>query len=280
MAQSGSRDFNQTRQTIIEDALDIVGPDSPTNDQIVKAARSLNRMLKMWQAEGTSPWAIEWTTQTLTASDEVVGTDGNDYKCIRNHTSSSDNKPITGANYTTYWEATGETGSGGTWATSTAYTSLNQYALATTIIGVDEGAFVRNNGTDTQMTPLTRAEYLRLANKTSEGTPIQYWFDRQHTPQIYLYPFPDDTTDVIHLPVVRKLQDLDSQSDNPDLSEEWLMALVWGLAVEEAPKFGISVQEQQWLQTKAERYKNLAIRGTDDQGDLFIVPDTNARRGR
>jgi hypothetical protein len=52
----------------------------------------------------------------------VVGTDSNDYKCIVAHTSGSDDdQPITGANWATYWEATGQTGRGATWYTAKNY---------------------------------------------------------------------------------------------------------------------------------------------------------------
>lgn len=53
----------------------------------------------------------------------VVGSDGNDYRCILDHTSVSSNKPITGADYATYWEATGGTGLGSAWASDTDYKS-------------------------------------------------------------------------------------------------------------------------------------------------------------
>ena len=49
----------------------------------------------------------------------VTGTDAAAYKCIRSHTSDSDNKPITGSQYLLYWESGG---SGPVaWATATAY---------------------------------------------------------------------------------------------------------------------------------------------------------------
>ena len=51
----------------------------------------------------------------------VVGTDSNNYLCIKSHTSSSDSKPITGSNWSTYWELT--TKSGVTWADSVPYYS-------------------------------------------------------------------------------------------------------------------------------------------------------------
>ena len=52
----------------------------------------------------------------------VVGSDGNDYYCIKSHTATTDDKPITGANYPLYWKATGGTGVGAVWAADTEYT--------------------------------------------------------------------------------------------------------------------------------------------------------------
>jgi len=48
----------------------------------------------------------------------VAGTDSNNYRCILNHTSASSNKPITGDDYATYWEAYSRAG---TWANDTLY---------------------------------------------------------------------------------------------------------------------------------------------------------------
>lgn len=51
----------------------------------------------------------------------VIGDDGNDYFCILAHTATVDDEPVTGANYATYWVATGGTGIGVAWAVGTAY---------------------------------------------------------------------------------------------------------------------------------------------------------------
>jgi hypothetical protein len=55
--------------------------------------------------------------------DIVVGTDNNDYYCILEHTAAAADLPITGANYATYWAATGGTGGGQTWVADTVYES-------------------------------------------------------------------------------------------------------------------------------------------------------------
>jgi len=67
-------------------------------------------------------------TQPLFADpDEVIGTDGLNYRCILAHTSSNSNKPITGGSYATYWAQTGENGV--EWQDSTSYKSWDATAL-------------------------------------------------------------------------------------------------------------------------------------------------------
>ncbi len=55
------------------------------------------------------------------AEDTVIGSDLNEYRCILAHTSSTDTRPVTGSDYTTFWEATGETAAAETWVTTTEY---------------------------------------------------------------------------------------------------------------------------------------------------------------
>jgi hypothetical protein len=58
---------------------------------------------------------------SVTAGEEVLGTDGLNYTCIRKHESATGNKPITGDSYSLFWTQTGS--SGGTWATATDYSN-------------------------------------------------------------------------------------------------------------------------------------------------------------
>ncbi len=56
------------------------------------------------------------------ASSKVIGSDGNTYACKKDHKSTVDgatDKPITGTNWSTYWELRGS--GGNTWGTSTVY---------------------------------------------------------------------------------------------------------------------------------------------------------------
>ena len=52
----------------------------------------------------------------------VQGSNSLYYRCIKSHTSSTDDAPITGSDYATYWAAT-TNNTGSAWATATAYKS-------------------------------------------------------------------------------------------------------------------------------------------------------------
>jgi hypothetical protein len=277
MARSGSRDFTLDRNDLIYSALRKAqfGTAGITNDIIKTAIKDLNVMIKAWQNEKIFLWAVVWEPTTLTASSVVVGTDGNDYECIRNHTSAATNKPITGANYTSYWEATGSTGSGSVWATSTSYTSISNVTLSTDIIGIEpEGNFLRGNGYDTPITKVSREEFMDYGTKTSEAPPTAFWFNRQHTPEIFLYPYPDDSTDVLHLQVIKKLQDFDAGGNEADFPEEWLEAIIFGLASRlafENPKIERLTRND--LVALAETYKQRAVLGSSDANGVVISQD-------
>lgn len=59
---------------------------------------------------------------SVTAGDEVTGSDANNYTCIQTHTSdTAANKPITGDSYTLFWKQTGSAGSA--WADATEYSN-------------------------------------------------------------------------------------------------------------------------------------------------------------
>ncbi len=129
MTTSGSTDFTTTRLEIIRDALELIGVagigKTITAEESESAAYDLNSITKHLQSLRVFLWTVEWETKTFTASSQVTGTDGLIYTCSKGHTSSSDDKPITGTNYTTYWTEEGATG--GAWANTTSYTSIGDF---------------------------------------------------------------------------------------------------------------------------------------------------------
>lgn len=59
----------------------------------------------------------QWTFKEV--SKVIVGTDTNNYTCIREHTAHAANRPITGANYVDYWVSAGA--GGAAWSSGSLY---------------------------------------------------------------------------------------------------------------------------------------------------------------
>jgi hypothetical protein len=278
MARSGSYDYNLTRNDIIKSALRKISVisqgDSPDTEQTTEAAIELNVMIKDWQNDGVNLFAVANETQALSASTVIIGTDGNDYECIRNHTSAAANKPITGADYTSYWKATGGTGAGAVWATSTAYTSLCNISLNARVIGIEE-ANVRDTTSynDNPMRIITREEYMGLGSKTTTGKPSLLYFKKQHTPEIFLYPFPNSATQyILELTTLSMNQDFDSASDNPDFDPSAISALIWNLAANMSSEYTIPIREREYLDRKAIWFKR-KVMANQEKGNLCVSPD-------
>lgn len=75
--------------------------------------------------------------------------------------------------------------------------------------------------------PLSQFEYASMPNKTAQGFPSQFWFNRQSIPQLSFYLVPDDAqTYTAHLQIARQLQDANIPSgETPDVPNRFIDAL-------------------------------------------------------
>ena len=72
-----------------------------------------------------------------------------------------------------------------------------EYSLGTDVIDV-LSVVVRRDGTDFQLERLSRDEFLAIPTKTTAARPNQFFLDRQLTPNLKVWPVPENSTDVIH----------------------------------------------------------------------------------
>jgi len=79
--------------------------------------------------------------------------------------------------------------------------------------------------------PISRTEYASYPNKTQEGYPTAFWFDRTLSPTVTLWPVPDGSqTNLVYYAVLR-IQDANmSGVENVDIPPIWLEAFAYGLA--------------------------------------------------
>lgn len=262
MATSGVFTFNRTRNQLIAGGLRKIGVvaegDSPSAEQVSTASEALEMLIQALGNEVFPYWAIDWKTHVLVASSEVTGTDGKVYTCIRPHTAATTNKPASGGDYTTYWTIRGDTGS--VWAAGLDYVAINVFEPGTEILSISK-AFYRRTEIDHDMVILTRDDYFSMAtDKKRLSVPQNLIFIPNLTPEIWIDPIPNKSTDVIHYLAWRRLQDFDAEGNNPDARQQWLKYLVWQLAADLAPEYGIPPQQESRLERKAEKLLLLAKR--------------------
>ena len=72
-----------------------------------------------------------------------------------------------------------------------------QYNLDADIIDI-LSVVIQRNGTDYALERLSRDDYLTIPTKATQSRPNQYFLDRQLTPNLKLWPTPENSTDVIY----------------------------------------------------------------------------------
>lgn len=97
---------------------------------------------------------------------------------------------------------------------------------------------LRRDSVDTPMMPLSRSEYLLIPNKTQTGRPDRFFVDKQRDSKIlYLWPSPENSTDIILYNRLIWAEDTGTAAQNPDIPHEWWEAFAADLAARLALKW-------------------------------------------
>ena len=120
------------------------------------------------------------------------------------------------------------------------------------------------------MTRISRDAFLNLPNKTSTGRPTQYFLDRQITPNLKLFPTPENSTDVIHYDALTRIQDADAQVNTMEIPFRFIPCLTAGLAYYIAMKK--APDRIQLLKTVYEEEFDRAMAEDRDRSAFNVVP--------
>lgn len=265
MATSGVYTWAPEFSDFVDDAYERVGidPATLTMRHARSARRSLNFLFAQWANKGVHLFTVDEQTQTLT--------DGTVSYLNRTFTGSLGAGTFTVGNYIyvgatwatatargriisvagtgaapvlTYYVLTGYvdfanadavkeyTGSADGDATCTAGTPSD---VSDGTIAILEG-IIRRSGVDTPVHKISREQYHLIPNKTQEGLPSQVYLDRR-TGTYRLWNVPENSTDVFRYYRLRRIQDVTTAQETPDVPYRWYEALTSGLAAKLAEKF-------------------------------------------
>jgi hypothetical protein len=93
--------------------------------------------------------------------------------------------------------------------TLTVTQGVSEYTLGTDVVDILDMA-LRRDGVDLEMERISRSDYLDFPNKTDQGRPSQFYFDRQIAPVINLWQTPENSTDQLVYYYVRRIEDVDT----------------------------------------------------------------------
>ena len=149
---------------------------------------------------------------------------------------------------------------------------------ATAVYGVDdvlEAVYRNASNVDSPLTKVNRSTYQGLSNKTSEGTPTQYFVQRfidKVTVTLYLTPGSSQAGHTVNYYYVKRIQDAGGYTNATDVPYRFVPCMASGLAFYLAQKFNPQLVQQMKLLYEDEL--NRALQEDGSSSSSYITPKT------
>lgn len=135
------------------------------------------------------------------------------------------------------------------------------------------------NPRDSLLSPISRQEWAAFPDKFQTGIPSMYWFDRQISPSLILWPVPDLSAPMeLRYFRMRQLQDANPQNlETPDLPYRFEEAFCAALTSSLAIKWGdpelipglIAYEKDTWAEAAAEDRERVTLNVSPNLGGYF-----------
>jgi hypothetical protein len=281
VAVSGSKTFTVTRTDIVNAAMRKVGAydagDAASADESADAVLALNLMIKEWSARGIDvPWRETVTlflqpgqqsyqigpTGDHATSSYVETTLSSDASAAATTLSLTSTTGLTAADYigiklddgSIHWTsivvAATTSITAGLASLASAGNAVYAYTTKANKPQRIVYAFRRENGNDTPVMLTGDTDYRGLSSKAAEGRVTQAFYQPSFDDGT-LYVWPTSGPDKLILICQPLVDTFASPSNNPQFPIEWGNAIVWNLASEIAPEYGIGLKERMLLKAEA-----------------------------
>ena len=132
-----------------------------------------------------------------------------------------------------------------------------------------------NTPAEVPMSRLNRDDYNNLPNKTSTGTPLQYYFDRQISqPIMNLWPTPSSSFEQVVIYRHRQIQDVGSLTNTIEVPQRWQPAIMKNLAANLAWELpGVDPQRIQLLRVEADQATYEVEAEERDPSPIYLYPN-------
>tara|TARA_R100001594_G_scaffold77553_1_gene112135 strand:- start:349 stop:1017 length:669 start_codon:yes stop_codon:yes gene_type:complete len=148
--------------------------------------------------------------------------------------------------------------------------SDGEYSLGTNIIDILSMSVLRSS-TYYPLERISRDAWLSIPNKTTTGRPTQFFLDRQITPNLKIWPLPENSTDVLYYDALTRMDDADTFINTMEVPFRFYPCLAAGLAyyiaIKRAP------DRIQLLKSVYEEEFDRAMAEDRDRASMTISPE-------
>jgi len=131
------------------------------------------------------------------------------------------------------------------------------------------------NPSEIPVTAMNRDDYFSLPNKTFQANKsLQYWFDKQISPQVWLWPVPN-TADQLAVEYHRQIQDVGSLNNLLEVPQRWYEYVTFALSCRvavELPTGELPPGRLEYLEQKSEYHLLRAAQGESDGAPIRLQP--------
>lgn len=298
------------RDTIIKRAMHVANivnfNQAARGDDHAFAVDILQSMIKLWQAEGIQIWNRRQATLFPAYQDEQYTISASGDHCANSYISTAiSSAEASGQTVLAVTSTVGMTAADNIgieldnntrqWTTIVSVDSATQVTVTAALTGAAAAGNtiisytnkisdrplrildmrtvdISNSNSTVSMEQIGYAEYFNIPIKSTDGRPINYYYDKLLDAGIlYVFPRPDDVSVLLNFTYHESIEDVDSGTDSMDFPVEWTLPLIYGLAAELMVAYG-KFQELPFIQAKADQYKTIARDFDVDEDALFLLP--------
>tara|TARA_R100001480_G_scaffold84398_2_gene92467 strand:- start:3183 stop:3851 length:669 start_codon:yes stop_codon:yes gene_type:complete len=156
------------------------------------------------------------------------------------------------------------------WTVRSATQALTQgtstYTLSKHTVDILQ-VVLNRDGTDYEMDRISRDNYATIPDKTTQGRPSQYYFDRSISPVLNVWATPENSTDTLTYYYIQQMEDADYLYNNVEAPLRFYPCMVAGLAYYMAMK-----RAPDRLQILKAVYEEEFARASDMDQDFLDLP--------
>lgn len=311
MSTSGTITYNQTRDQISTDALQLLGivgsGETATTNDLNFCSNMMNKMIKSWESMGIHLWKESDAIVALTlnqvqynlssSSSDHIGDSAVETTLTATALAHATTLTVSSTNgmnvndnigivldagtifWTTVQSVTNSTtvviNSGIPTQASSGNTVIDYTTQITRPLNIINVRYHYNSGIERLLKKAGRTEYMMLPVKTMAAPCTLYYYNPLlSSGQLYIWPAPTTVNDTLHISYLQSIQDMNSGTDNPDFPQEWLAPLTYNLAVQIAPAFGISLSKTMpEIAELARMYLDELSKWDAEEGSVHVVPN-------